>query len=205
MEIRQATYKDLNSLMNVFDEAKHIMRSCGNLKQWNEGYPSLDIVSKDIESGYCIVACEGNEILATMSLIPGPEITYSFIEGSWPCDDPYYVIHRMASTTPGRNIASKLFDWAFEYIRQFGLNTIRIDTHRDNCIMKHVLTKYGFKECGVIYLENGDPRDAYIKVAGLIVDVDKPKAEALYARLGFRHLDNKDFFGHPMKHMVINL
>ena len=43
------------------------------------------------------------------------------------------------------------------------------------------------------------------KVVGLIVDVDKPQAEALYTRLGFRHLDNKDFFGHPMKHMVINL
>ena len=43
------------------------------------------------------------------------------------------------------------------------------------------------------------------KVAGLIVDVDKPKAETLYTRLGFRHLDNKDFFGHPMKHMIIEL
>ena len=43
------------------------------------------------------------------------------------------------------------------------------------------------------------------KVAGLIVDEDKPQAEALYRRLGFRHIDNKDFFGHPMKHMVINL
>ena len=43
------------------------------------------------------------------------------------------------------------------------------------------------------------------KVVGLIVDVDKPQAEALYTRLGFRHLDNKDFFGHPMKHMIINL
>ena len=43
------------------------------------------------------------------------------------------------------------------------------------------------------------------KVAGLIVDVDKPQAEALYARLGFTYLDNKDFFGHTMKHMVRNL
>ena len=43
------------------------------------------------------------------------------------------------------------------------------------------------------------------KVAGLIVDIDKPKAEALYARLGFRHLDDKDFFGHTMKHMIRNL
>ena len=37
---------------------------------------------------------------------------------------------------------------------------------------------------------------------GLIVDIDKPEAEALYARLGFVHLDDKDFFGHMMKHMV---
>lgn len=43
------------------------------------------------------------------------------------------------------------------------------------------------------------------KVAGLIVDVDKPQAEALYARIGFTYLDDKDFFGHAMKHMVRNL
>lgn len=43
------------------------------------------------------------------------------------------------------------------------------------------------------------------KVAGLIVDEDKPKAEALYKRLGFRHIGNRDFFGHRMKHMVRNL
>lgn len=43
------------------------------------------------------------------------------------------------------------------------------------------------------------------KVAGLIVDEDKPQAEDLYSRLGFRHLDKKDFFGHQMKHMVLNL
>ena len=43
------------------------------------------------------------------------------------------------------------------------------------------------------------------KVAGLIVDEDKPKAEALYKRLGFRHVGNRDFFGHTMKHMVRQL
>ena len=40
------------------------------------------------------------------------------------------------------------------------------------------------------------------KVAGLIVDVDKPQAKALYTRLGFTYLDDKAFFGHTMKHMV---
>lgn len=41
--------------------------------------------------------------------------------------------------------------------------------------------------------------------AGLIVDEDKPEAEALYARLGFTHVDDRDFFGHRMKHMVRTL
>lgn len=41
--------------------------------------------------------------------------------------------------------------------------------------------------------------------AGLIVDIDNPKAEALYIRLGFRHVGYRDFFGHSMKHMQTDL
>jgi hypothetical protein len=68
-----------------------------------------------------------------------------------------------------------MFDWAFDHIgkKRFGpeavcpTSTIRIDTHRDNCIMKHILTKYGFTMCGVIYLADGAPRDAYyLKFSG---------------------------------------
>ena len=43
------------------------------------------------------------------------------------------------------------------------------------------------------------------KVAGLIVDTSKPQVKALYSRLGFTYLDDKDFFGHTMKHMVRQL
>lgn len=40
---------------------------------------------------------------------------------------------------------------------------------------------------------------------GLIVDTDKPKAEALYRRLGFSVVGMRDFFGHEMKHMQKDL
>ena len=173
MKIRQATYKDLDALMQLFEGAKQIMRSCGNVHQWNAGYPSVDIVNKDIESGYCYVVCEEDKILATMALIPGPDPTYTYIEGRWSNEYPYYVIHRIATALPGQNLASKMLDWAFEHIWSKGLNSIRIDTHRDNCIMKHILTKYGFEECGVIYLANGDPRDAYIMKKGTKIHINK--------------------------------
>lgn len=161
MEIRPAVKSDLEALMRIFENAKQIMRSSGNMLQWNDGYPSEAVVLKDICNGHCHVACENGEIIATMALIPGPDSTYTYIEGTWPDDKPYYVIHRLATTAPGKKIASRMFDWAYGYIATKSCHTIRIDTHRDNCIMKHILTKYGFTECGVIYLESGDPRDAY--------------------------------------------
>ena len=161
MQIRQATYSDLDSLMKVFDGAKRIMRASGNHSQWNDSYPSKEIVTEDIKGGNCFVACEDGSIVGTMALIEGPDPTYSHIDGEWPDDRPYYVIHRMAASAPGRDSARQMLDWAYAHIAAKGYDTIRIDTHRDNCIMKHILTRYGFTECGVIYLENGDPRDAY--------------------------------------------
>ena len=48
--IRKATYADLDSLMKVFMGAKAIMRASGNLNQWNDGYPSEDIIRNDISN-----------------------------------------------------------------------------------------------------------------------------------------------------------
>lgn len=158
MYIRRATYEDIPALMHIFECAKGIMRASGNMHQWGSGYPSEEIVRKDIDSGACHVLCDDNEdILATMAFIPGPDPTYSVIEGgAWLNDEPYYVIHRIAVVASGKGCARMLLDWAFERTR-----TVRIDTHRDNVIMHHILHSYGFEYCGVIYLANGDPRDAY--------------------------------------------
>ena len=38
---------------------------------------------------------------------------------------------------------------------------IRVDTHRDNKVMQHILTKQGFQRCGIIYVKNGTERIAY--------------------------------------------
>ena len=157
--IRKATYDDVPMLMDVFRKARGIMRSSGNLHQWNDGYPSEEIVRKDIDDGHCVVLCEGGEVLATMAFIPGPDPTYAEIyDGCWLSAAPYHVIHRIAVAEPGHNAAKALLDWGFGRAR-----SIRIDTHKDNVIMHHVLPGYGFTRCGVIFLANGDPREAYQK------------------------------------------
>ena len=157
--IRRATYDDVPVLMDVFRKARGIMRSSGNMNQWNDGYPSEEVVRKDIDNGHCVVLCEDGKVVATMAFIPGPDPTYAEIyDGGWLSDAPYHVIHRIAVAEPGHNAAKALLDWGFG---QAG--SIRIDTHKDNVIMQHVLSKYGFTHCGVILLANGDPREAYQK------------------------------------------
>lgn len=159
MRIRKATYEDIPVLMQLFERAKSIMRASGNMHQWGSGYPSEEIVRRDIDAGVCYVMCDNSTVVATMAFIPGPDPTYSVIEdGAWLNDEPYYVIHRIAVAVPGKGCARRLLDWAFERT-----GTVRIDTHRDNVIMHHILRGYGFEYCGVIHLANGDLRDAYQK------------------------------------------
>ena len=157
--IRKATYDDIPVLMDVFRKARGIMRSSGNMHQWNDGYPSEEIVRRDIDNGHSYVLCEDGEVVATMAFIPGPDPTYAVIcDGCWLSDEPYHVIHRIAVAEPGHNAARTLLDWGFGRVK-----SIRIDTHKDNVIMHHVLSKYGFTHCGMILLANGDPREAYQK------------------------------------------
>ena len=156
--VRKATHDDIPALMRLFESAKCIMRASGNLHQWGVGYPSVEVVCCDIEQGVCYVVTDADGVIeATMAFIPGPDPTYSYIEdGTWLDNNPYHVIHRIAVAAPGKGYARQMLDWAFEHT-----GTVRIDTHRDNVIMHHILRKYGFEYCGVIYLANGDARDAY--------------------------------------------
>ena len=37
--IRKATYDDIPALMEIFENARGIMRASGNMNQWNDSYP----------------------------------------------------------------------------------------------------------------------------------------------------------------------
>lgn len=82
------------------------------------------------------------------------------MEGVWIDDvQPYHVVHRIASYPDAHGIFSSIMDFCFSKDAN-----IRIDTHRDNHIMQHVIKKYGFTYCGIIFLASGDERLAYQRI-----------------------------------------
>ena len=105
---------------------------------------------------------EDSLVVAYFAFLPSPEPTYSYIEGAWIDDTlPYHVIHRIASLPDVHGVFSDIMGFCFARGRN-----IRIDTHRDNAIMRHNILKHGFSYCGIIYLASGDERLAFQKVIG---------------------------------------
>ena len=189
MTIRPATPADLPALRPVFEAAKGIMRADGNAEQWSApGFPPDDLLLRDIArgGGFVIetrwpVAAGHDEgktvtpvmpgslvtpvmpgltghlaIVAYFALLPSPEPTYDVIDGAWLTDEPYGVIHRMASYPEVHGIFSTIIDFAASRYAH-----LRIDTHRDNRIMQHLIEKHGFTYCGIIWLLDGTERLAY--------------------------------------------
>ena len=160
MKIRATELKDLPRVMEIYDYARAFMRTNGNVTQWIGGYPSEALIRQEIEDGHSFVCMDGQgEILGTFCFILGEDPTYQHIyEGNWLNDEPYGVIHRLATNGKRKGVSDACLNWCFE---QWG--NIRVDTHQDNKVMQHILTKYGFQRCGFIYVMLGTERIAYLK------------------------------------------
>lgn len=161
MNIRPAHREDLPSIQAVLKAARGIMRSSGNLQQWTDEYPSETVVLQDIVIGVGYVVLYEGLVAGYFAMLPSPDPTYARIYGGEWLDDklPYHVIHRIGSLPEVHGVFAAIMDYAFSVDRN-----IRIDTHRDNHIMQHGLTRYGFSYCGIIYLASGDERLAYQRI-----------------------------------------
>ena len=155
--IRLAQTNDLPAIEAVYAAARAFMRASGNLNQWVGGYPQRTLLMDDIEKGQLYVLEEAGAVHGAFACIPGKDPTYAYIEaGQWLNDLPYATIHRIGTDGTIHGAVKAARDFALRFADQ-----VRADTHADNKPMQHTLEKNGFVRCGVIYLENGDPRIAY--------------------------------------------
>lgn len=171
LEIRKAKIEDLDSIMKVYSRAREFMAQTGNPNQWGNSKPYREWIEYDIEVEKCYVCTEqsvsevsdGNcvrdkeNIAAVFYFAIEEDPTYKVIyDGQWLGDNPYGVVHRIASAGTIKGAGEHCLKWAIEQSEN-----LRIDTHKDNVVMQNLLKKLGFQYCGIIHLENGDPRLAF--------------------------------------------
>ena len=157
LSIRKSAPEDIPEMLEIFAAARRFMAGTGNPDQWSEDYPGEELLKSDIASGDSHVILSEGRIVATFVLRPGNDPTYDIIhDGNWPDDLPYATIHRIASRGERKGMLHAAMQYALERY-----SAIRIDTHRDNTVMRNAIAKEGFKYCGIIHCWNGTERLAY--------------------------------------------
>lgn len=161
IEIRQATAEELDEIMDVYAFAKRFMEGHGNRTQWTgDDAVTREKMAAMLEKNQLFVGVADGKIQFSFAYIQGEDSTYRVItEGAWLNDAYYGTIHRLGSVGTAKGVVKIVSDWALEQNPN-----LRIDTHHDNIVMQNALAKAGFTRCGIIHLENGDPRIAYQKV-----------------------------------------
>lgn len=154
MEIRKATLNDLDIIMNMISNGRNHIHEY-RIDQWVNGYPSKEVIMEDINTDKGYVLLDENEIVGYFAKLDYDEC-YDKIEGSWINDSHYVAIHRTVTKYFNKGLGSKMFD---EIKKKY--DHIRVDTHEGNISMNKCLLKNKFKYCGIIFLKDGNPRNAY--------------------------------------------
>jgi hypothetical protein len=160
IQFRQTQTEDIPTIEEIYSHARTVMAATGNPHQWVDGHPQQSLLVDDIQKQISYVGVIDDRIEAVFVLLREGDSDYDRIfDGQWLNDDPYLALHRLASAGNIPGLTRAIFDWCAKICPN-----IRIDTHRDNRVMQHVLAKNGFAYCGLIYLKSGAERLAYQRV-----------------------------------------
>lgn len=154
--IRKVDICEAHKALEIYRIAGRSMRENGNPNQWKEGYPPLELVLNDIEKGN-LYGIENGEKLCAVFVFQGHDCDYDKLaSGAWIGEASYRAIHRVASDGSIHKVVENII----KYCKEFKCD-LKIDTHADNKIMRHLLEKNKFVKCGTVRFPTGEERLAY--------------------------------------------
>lgn len=162
MQIREATYSDMEPILQLYRQARAYFSSA-DIPQWLDGRPDYDDVFGDIDDGICYVAVENGYVLAVFICDFSEESRYgALFGGAWLNDDEYAGLHRVAvgAEQKGKGIGGEIVKFVANRCRENGVYNLRCDTHPKNAAMRRMLEKSGFVACGKFF-ERGEERVGY--------------------------------------------
>lgn len=164
MILRLATFNEVDTIWEILQDAI-VQRKNDGSSQWQNGYPNKQTVLDDIKNGFGYVFTDSDKIIAYAAIIFGTEPTYKEIKGKWLSDDPYVVVHRVATAQAykGKGIATQLFLQIETLSLKNKVYSIKVDTNFDNQQMLHILKKLNYTYCGDIFF-SGASRMAFEKL-----------------------------------------
>ncbi|MDO5718648.1 MAG: GNAT family N-acetyltransferase [Tissierellia bacterium] len=163
--IKLAEKGNLDRIVKIIEDGKEALRDMG-INQWQDGYPDRDVLAADIDNQELYIYLEDGEIISVMTLLTDYDNAYdTLVGGEWK-GKTYIAVHRLsvAREHKGKGISKKMISYAIEKASEMGLDSIRIDTHMENTVVKNISDSFGFEYKGVIEFDEGGKGIAYEKM-----------------------------------------
>jgi len=160
-----AEYDDLPKIMSIIHDAQVFLKT-QNSGQWQDGYPTEDILRIDINHQRLYVAKDRKEICGVCAVLNYDPDYATLTSGSWVIKVPYLVVHRFAVSDKYRRsgVAKFMLSETEKLAKKQQINDIKIDTHEKNIPMITLLSKSGFEKRGEVLLQQTKQRIVFEKV-----------------------------------------
>ena len=142
-----------------------LRRKADGSKQWQDGYPNLDIIKNDIEKEQGFVLMEDDKIVGYCAILINDEPEYANLKGEWLSNKDFVVFHRVAIDEEhlGKGLAKTMMILIEEFALANNIHSVKADTNFDNIAMLSIFEKLGYSYCGEVYFR-GSARKAFEKI-----------------------------------------
>ena len=163
-QFRPAKYSEASQVWQILKDAIKRRKEDGS-NQWQDGYPNMEVVKRDIEKEIGFVLTKNDKIIGYTAVIINDEPDYINIEGKWLSDQDFIVYHRVAISEGllAKGMAKKMMKLIEQYTLSKNIYSLKADTNHDNIPMMKIFEKLGYTFCGIVYIRQS-PRRAYEKV-----------------------------------------
>lgn len=152
-KINKTNLSDLSEIMLIYNHARNLMNSHNNF-QWDEYYPTKEMIIQDTNNGNHFTVKEEDEILGVFALVDY-DSEYDDIDGEWLNNKPYLEIKKIALKKLDFSLITYIIDYVFGKCPN-----IKIDTCEDNIGVQKILERNNFVYCGKLkspkYRENSN-------------------------------------------------
>jgi GNAT superfamily N-acetyltransferase len=156
---------DANKALNLFEACTKHMQS-QNIFQWDERYPTYDIVIEDIRRQSSFGWFEEGRLDGVITLNEAQDQEYQGLDWT-DVSGRILVIHRLA-VSPERQrcgVGRRLMDFAEDFARDHGYSSIRLDAYTGNPRALRLYESRGYRNIGQVrFPRRNMPFNCYEKI-----------------------------------------
>ncbi len=140
----------LDAAWAIVDGCRVALRARGIL-QWDDAYPTREIVAADIAGGRLYTLAAAGRIQAVVTLDTYQDEQYAAVP--WTGAAPALVVHRLCvdPAAQGRGFGSRLMDFVEAHAARQGFGSIRFDAYSGNPQSLALYRGRGYREVGQIF------------------------------------------------------